>query len=78
MHPTHAWARQIGAIAAQSMLVSQATHTPWVVSHVGSEAMHCEELVAEHCVHSPLRGPLVWHAGVGTEQSLSAEHGPHA
>ena len=59
------------------MLVSHATHTPWVVSHVGSEPMHCDELVAEHWVHSPLRGPLVWHAGVGTAQSLSAEHGPH-
>jgi hypothetical protein len=68
----------MGTCAAQSLLVLQATHTPWAVSQVGSGPVHCEELLAEHCVHSPLSGPLVWQAGVGAAQSLSPEHGWHA
>src|SRR5579871_4735263 len=28
-------------------------------------------LVPEHCVHSPIRGPSVWQAGVGAAQSAS-------
>ena len=68
---------QMGEPPAQLESVRQPTQVPVVGSHMAIGPMHCIVSVAEHCVHSPWSGPLVWHTGVGTAQSESLPQGPH-
>jgi hypothetical protein len=69
---------QMGELPAQLELASQPTHVPVCESHTGEPATHDAMLVAEHWVHWPARAPLVWHAGVGAAQSVSAAQALHA
>jgi hypothetical protein len=55
---------QMGVVPEQSELLVHPTHVPVAASHTGEAPLQSVRLVAEHCVHSPMSGPLVWQAGV--------------